>query len=111
LIQINRKFNILEKVNSLLDLCCAPGNKRIFKGSWLQVVHKLKTNKILLMGIDIVPIKKIKDVKFYKKNILLLKTIKNLKDRWKIINIEVILNDGSPNTGVSKILDTINQVR
>ncbi len=55
LLQIDKKYNFLENATVLVDLCAAPG-------SWLQVAQKKMPLSSVIIGIDLVPIKPIKNV-------------------------------------------------
>ncbi|CAJ0626620.1 12512_t:CDS:2 [Entrophospora sp. SA101] len=86
LIQLNKKYNFLEKSKCLIDLCAAPGG-------WLQVASKYMPMSSLIVGVDLVPIKPIP------------KIITLQED----ITSENVLHDGAPNVGISWIQDAYSQ--
>lgn len=94
LLEINKKTNLIRKNSSVLDLGAAPG-------SWLQVTKKLTQGKII--GIDLLEIKPIKGVEFFKGDIASQECEEFLD--WQIQKIDVILSDMAPNTSGNKSID------
>ena len=98
LIEINKKFKLLNNNTNLIDLGSAPGG-------WSQVASQIIT-KGLIIAIDTKEMKNIKNVNFIRGDIL----NDNTKD--KIISkfggkIDVIISDMAANTTGNKDLDCI----
>ncbi|EAA18003.1 FtsJ cell division protein, partial [Plasmodium yoelii yoelii] len=93
LIQIAKKYNIFKNANILIDLCAAPGG-------WLQVAYKNMNKNSTIIGVDLVPIRKIdNNVITIKSDITSSECIRKIKDIIKYEKADVILNDGAPNVG------------
>lgn len=96
LFSLNKKYNLIKRNNSVLDIGCSPG-------SWSQVTKKLVGNNGLVVGIDILPVKEIKNVKFIQGDItesLTIEKIKNISNEF-----DVIISDAAPKTTGIKELD------
>ena len=98
LIELNKKFNFINRNTNLLDLGASPG-------SWTQVASQIiSSGKI--MSIDIKSMEPVKNVKFLKGNIL----EKNIKDEVMMYfasKLDVIISDMAANTTGNKTLDSI----
>ncbi len=103
LIELNKKYKFIKKNTNLLDLGSCPGG-------WSQVARQLIiTGKI--MAIDIKDMQPVKDVKFYKADILEDKTKEEVL-KFFSSKLDVIISDMAADTTGNKSLDSIrtNQI-
>ena len=98
LIELNKKFKFIKKNTNLLDLGSFPGG-------WSQVANQIINNG-KIMSIDIKDMQPIKNVKFFKGNIL-EKTTKNEVEKYFNFDLDVILSDMAADTTGNKSLDSI----
>ena len=98
LIELNKKYKFLKKNTNLLDLGCCPGG-------WSQVASQIIIAG-RIMSVDIKDMEPIKDVKFFKGD-LLSKDTKSVVIKYFKSNLDVILSDMAADTTGNKSLDSI----
>ena len=98
LIELNKKYKFIKKNTNLLDLGSCPGE-------WSQVASQIiKVGRI--MSIDIKNMEPIKNVRFFKGDILSEET-KSVVIKYFKSNLDVILSDMAADTTGNKSLDSI----
>ena len=102
LIELNKKYKFLKKNTNLLDLGSFPGG-------WSQVASQIiKAGRI--MSIDIKKMEPIKNVRFFKGDVLSDET-KSVVIKYFNTNLDVILSDMAADTTGNKSLDSIRTNR
>ncbi|KAJ3197251.1 AdoMet-dependent rRNA methyltransferase spb1 [Irineochytrium annulatum] len=98
LIQINKKYNILEK-----------SKQHGLTKFRLQVAAKYMPRPSIIIGLDLAPIKPIPGVITHVEDITTSKCRATLKSELKTWKADVVLHDGAPNVGVAWVQDAFTQ--
>mgnify|MGYP006124078687 CR=1 FL=1 len=93
LIQINKRYDFLSKARVCIDLCAAPGG-------WCQVAAQIMPQGSLILGIDLLPIKAIRNVKTLVHDITTAECRKAVADELNGWRADVVLCDGAPNVSI-----------
>ncbi|KAF1815101.1 Spb1 domain-containing protein [Eremomyces bilateralis CBS 781.70] len=102
LVQLNKKYNFLEKSKVLIDLCAAPG-------SWCQVAAEVMPPNSLIIGVDLTPIKAIPRCITFQGDITSDKTRAIIRQHLKTWKADTVLHDGAPNVGAAWVQDAFSQ--
>ena len=86
--QINERFGIIRKGDTVVDLGAAPGG-------WLQVAREISGGKVV--GVDILPIREIEGVYTIKGDIRLEKTMEKISEILGKNGADVVICDAAPN--------------
>jgi AdoMet-dependent rRNA methyltransferase SPB1 len=102
LLQLNKRNNFLTKARGCIDLCAAPG-------SWLQVAAKHMPAGSKIIGVDLVPIKPIRNVVTFTEDITTQKCYSVLSKEMDGHAVDLVLADGAPNVGAAWAHDAFTQ--
>ncbi|MCB4204048.1 RlmE family RNA methyltransferase [Deferribacterales bacterium Es71-Z0220] len=101
--EINDKYKLIKKGDTVLDAGCAPGG-------WLQVLSEIVGNSGKIVGVDILDIKNVKgeNIHFIKGDLTEAKTLEEVltySNRY-----HTVVSDAAPNTSGQKIVDHMNSL-
>ena len=92
LIQINKRYDFLTKARVCIDLCAAPGG-------WCQVAAKLMPQGSIVLGVDLLPIRALRNVKTLVHDITTAECRRAVTAELHGWKADVVLCDGAPNIG------------
>lgn len=92
LIQINKRYDFLTKARVCIDLCAAPGG-------WCQVAAKLMPQGSIVLGVDLLPIRALRNVKTLVQDITTAECRRLVTQELHGWKADVVLCDGAPNIG------------
>ena len=96
LTQIQKDFKVIKPGDKILDLGSAPGG-------WSQVASNVLDGTGSIIAIDLLPMKKIKNVEFHQMD---LKDI----DKINVQKFSIVLSDIAPNISGVNIIDNENMI-
>ncbi|CAN8273896.1 unnamed protein product [Cochlearia groenlandica] len=105
LIQLDAKYSLLNKSDSVLDLCAAPGG-------WMQVAVEKVPVGSLVLGIDLVPIAPVRGCVTLQQDITrpeCRSKIKQLMEKHGKADFKLVIHDGSPNVGGAWAQEAMSQ--
>lgn len=103
--QINRKFPLLEKATTVLDLCAAPGG-------WTQIAARTCRSSTKIIAVDILPIRHFSghaNITTLIGDITTDKCKSDVQHALAGAQCQVVLHDGAPNVGADYGKDAYEQ--
>ncbi len=101
--QIQKKFNIIKRGDSVLDLGCAPGG-------WSQVSKEIVGKEGKVVGVDILPVKKLEDIIFIKGDMTEDETIDEIRKISSVDKFDVVISDMSPDISGNYDMDQARSI-
>ncbi|UOD35459.1 RlmE family RNA methyltransferase [Deferribacteraceae bacterium V6Fe1] len=101
--EINDKYKLIKKGDTVLDAGCAPGG-------WLQVLSEIVGDSGKIVGVDILDIKNVKgkNIHFIKGDLTEDKTLEEVLTYSG--HYHTVVSDAAPNTSGQKIVDHTNSL-
>lgn len=96
--QIQKKFKIIQKGDSVLDLGAAPGG-------WSQVAKEIVNEQGLVIGVDLSFIEPINGITFLQSDLTEESTLQKIRQMMGGDKVDVILSDMSPNISGNYTVD------
>lgn len=96
--QIQKKFKIIQKGDSVLDLGAAPGG-------WSQVAKEIVNEQGLVIGVDLSFIEPINGITFVQSDLTEESTLQKIRQMMGGDKVDVILSDMSPNISGNYTVD------
>jgi len=96
LIEIQQRFGIIKRGDRIIDLGASPGG-------WSQVALEYSNGKVI--GVDILPVKKLNGLIFIKGDVTSEDTKEKVKEELGDEKVDVVLSDLSPNLSGNRYLD------
>ena len=101
--QIQKKFNIIKKGDTVIDLGAAPGG-------WSQVVKELVGSNGKVIGIDLLNIKPLADITFIKGDLTKENTIEEIQKALGDKKADIVISDMSPDISGAYSVDQARSI-
>jgi 23S rRNA (uridine2552-2'-O)-methyltransferase len=101
--QIQKRFNIIKKGDTILDLGCAPGG-------WSQVAKELVGSTGKVVGVDLLPVQDMNEVTFIEGDMTEESTIDIIKDEIQGSKVDCVISDMSPDISGNYDMDQARSV-
>jgi 23S rRNA (uridine2552-2'-O)-methyltransferase len=103
LLQIQNKFNVIKKGDTVIDLGAAPGG-------WSQVAKEIVGDTGTVIGIDLSPISPLSNVTFLQADMTRQSSLDELKKILENKTVDVVISDMSPDISGNYSVDHARSV-
>jgi 23S rRNA (uridine2552-2'-O)-methyltransferase len=103
LLQIQKKFNVIKKGDTIIDLGAAPGG-------WSQVAKEIVGDTGTVIGIDLSPISPLSNVTFLQADMTRQSSLDELKKILENKTVDVVISDMSPDISGNYSVDHARSV-